>query len=186
MASTDSEAESGKTKLESPTEDSTDLELAVQNEHDRFVAATETSRSLVNRMLDRDTPTLNAPGAAASGGDVAMPAPGAASSVFGCLTATVAPSTPTVDVATASGATGALEVVTTPGAAATDSAPAAETENPASGSTRRTASEELKRVKMAKRKREQKRKKKKRAEAAQAKAAIRQATASAARMPTGR
>ena len=215
MASTvgGSDSESEKTRFGSPTSDTTDLELAVQNEHDRHVEAVERGKHMVNRMLRRDgggsllepaTPTLVRPGTASSSAlgevgspgavsgtvghpvaDVAMPGPVVASASMGpetpMVTATPGPEavdepeTPVLHVVTP-GATPAV-AVSTPG-------PTAEAENPASGSRRRSASEELRRVKMAKRKRESKRKKKKRVEAAKAKAARRQATVPDAPTPT--
>ena len=164
VAGSDSDTESERTRFGSPTSDATHLELAAQNQHDRYVAGAERSRHLVNTMLARgsgdptiepDTPTL----------DVVRP--GAASGIS-------EPETPTL---VASGAatgpeTPALDVVTVAATLASASR------------RRRTASEELRRVKQAKNKREQKRRKKKRVEAAKAKAARRQATASGAPTPT--
>ena len=208
MASTvgGSDSESEKTRLGSPTSDTTDLELAVQNEHDRHVEAVERGKHMVNRMLRRDgggsllepaTPTLVRPGTASSSALGEVGSPGAVSGTVGHPVADVAsasmgPETPMVTATRGPEAvdepeTPVLHVVTpgaTPAVAVSTPGPTAEAENPASGSRRRSASEELRRVKMAKRKRESKRKKKKRVEAAKAKAARRQATVPDAPTPT--
>ena len=161
-------------------------------------------------LLEPATPTLDAvrPGTASSSALDEVGRPGAVSGTVGHPVADVAmpgsgvasgimkPETPMVDVVTATPGHGAVEPATavlhvvsvTPGATAAAAVstpgPTAEAEHPASGSRRRSASEELRRVKVAKRKKEQKRKKKKRVEAAKAKAAKRQATASDAPTPT--